>query len=487
MTCLVLVAAVAAAGAPAAGAAPVLEMHADGSVDARTDPFVPAASAPPPPASTPAGRAAAARPKGRPTVRETLASLLTAGALSQEAHDRYIASYDAAQQALGRLRGRRFTELRAVVATLDDLSVRRLLDPSRLPLLFRTLDANRRWWTTGPLLAYGRRVEFAGSELVWQAYPGEGLQIQWLGTFGKANGLFTGKEDRYDARLGALLDEARSLATARAGGIAWEYPFRFDGGRPPWVSGLAQGTALQAYSRAAVRLRRPELFQVARDALGIFRTAPPEGVALQRPAGTHYLIYSSLPKVRVLNGFVQALNGLHDFAALANDAEGRALFAAGETDLRAELPSYDTGAWSLYDPGHESDLGYHRLVRDFLRGLCERLTADGAPDPTPYCRTAARFTAYLGQPPRLALRRARTPRVRRAATVQFTLSKVSVVTLTVRRRGAVVFRASARFGRGAHAFRWGPPRQAGPVAVTLQATDLAGNAATASGALRVAR
>ena len=34
-----------------------------------------------------------------------------------------------------------------------------------------------------------------------------------------------------------------------------------------------------------------------------------------------------------------------------------------------EVPAFDTGAWSLYSRGtvtHESDLGYHTLLRDFL-------------------------------------------------------------------------------------------------------------------------
>ena len=179
-------------------------------------------------------------------------------------------------------------------------------------------------------------MSFSGSRLVWQFYAGEGLQIQWLGTFGKANGLWQGG---YDASLRALLDEALALAAQRAGGIAWEYLFRFDGGRPPWVSGLAQGTAVQAFSRAAVRFGEPRYFEAARAGLGIFREAPPSGVRVATPAGAHYLIYSFAPGLRVLNAFTQALNGLHDFAVLANDAEGHALFAAGEAQLRGELPS----------------------------------------------------------------------------------------------------------------------------------------------------
>ena len=69
---------------------------------------------------------------------------------------------------------------------LSPPSLRGFPTPSRLPVLFQTLDRNRQWWTTGPLLSSGQRVEFTGSELVWEYYPGQGIQLQVLGTFGKA-------------------------------------------------------------------------------------------------------------------------------------------------------------------------------------------------------------------------------------------------------------------------------------------------------------
>ena len=78
------------------------------------------------------------------------------------------------------------------------------------------------------------------------------------------------------------------------------------------------------------------------------------------------------PGLRVLNGFLQANTGLYDFAQLTGDAEARRLFKAGDRAARREIPKFDTGAWSLYSlGGRESDLGYHRLVRDFLDNLCD--------------------------------------------------------------------------------------------------------------------
>ena len=169
--------------------------------------------------------------------------------------------------------------------------------------------------------------------------------------------------------------------------------------RAPWISGMTQGTAIQAYSRAAVRLQNPPYFEIARAALGVFRTPPPEGVRVDTPVGAQYVQYSFAPQLHILNGFVQALNGLFDFASLANDAEGRALFAAGEAQARVEVPTFDTGAWSLYRPGEESDLGYHKLLRDFLRNLCARVS-----EPAVYCTEADKLTSYLFQPPVLALK-----------------------------------------------------------------------------------
>ena len=412
-----------------------------------------------------------------------------------------------ARRLLRKLRGARRAALGAVLRNLDAVAARGGLTVSRLPALFETVARNRDWWSRGPLLSYGQRVRFQGSPLVWQYYTGEGLQIQWLGTFGKANALW--KSGTHDDDLRTLLDAALGLAAQRAGGIAFEYLFDFDRGRPPWVSGLAQGTGVQALSRAAVRLNEPRYFESARSALGIFRTAPPSGVRVATPAGAHYLIYSFAPGLRVLNGFTQAVNGLHDFALLANDAEGRALFGAGEAQLRAELPAYDTGAWSRYSLQREADLSYHKLARDFLGNLCTRLERQATPDPSgssdtggalpvaapatppladpaPYCAAADRFTSYLRQPPvvRLVSQRARAGR---PATLRLTLSKPAYVKLAVMRGDRSVAVLNARLGSGRRSLSWARPRAGRDYEVLLRATDLAGNVASAKGSSTCSR
>lgn len=505
--------------APAASASPLMTLRPDGTTFVRNDRTLPPvqASLPVARAATRPRAASARRPSVRAaatrrTVRRELARMLRAGAIDRATHDEKRAIYTDALRLRKKLRGARRVALGAVLRNLENVAASGSLTTSRLPALFETVARNRQWWSDGPLLRNGARVSFSGSRIVWQHYAGEGLQIQWLGTFGKANGLWQGK---YDTSLRALLDEALALAAQRAGGIAWEYLFRFNGGRPPWVSALAQGTALQAFSRAAVRLGEPRYFEAARAGLGIFRKAPPSGVRVATPAGAHYLIYSFAPGLRVLNGFTQALNGLRDFAALANDAEGRALFATGEAQLRGELARYDTGGWSRYSlGGRDADVSYHRLARDFLRNLCQRMSEDAAraaapaappvtpaggaapvpvpapapaaaPDPAPYCAAGERWTKYLTRPPvvKLVSRRARGGK---PAYLKVSLDKPAYVTLRLRRGGRTVTVLGANLATGVRKLRWAkPPRSARSYQVVLQAKDLTGRKASAKGTLKV--
>jgi hypothetical protein len=432
--------------------------------------------------SAPPADAAAPR-----TVTAELRGLLAAGAIDQAQHNAWLKVYIDAKRTLKALGGARRVQLDGVLANLRDLAARRMITRERAGLAFLTVERNRQWWSNSPLLSYGQRVEFSGSQLVWQFYPGQGIQVQWLGTFGRANALAAARTRT--AELTQLVDEAAALAVPRAGGIAWESLFRFNGGRPPWVSGLSQGTGIQAFARAAGRLSRPDLMETAHAGLGVFRQPPPEGVRVATPAGAHYLQYSYAPSLRILNGFVQAVNGLHDVAELG-DADAGALFAAGEAELRAELPAYDTGAWSLYSQFGEATLDYHKLAREFLHGLCGRLQDDlerqvpSTPDPGVYCQADERFGAYLTQPPVVVLRSSRA-RAKATRRLRFTLNKASTVTVTVTRRDRVIMQRSVRFGHGTRWFDFHPDKS-GQVQVRLRAVDLAGNASEVTGDVEVA-
>jgi hypothetical protein len=470
-----------AAPAPAAADHDVLVLGSDGRVHARQDRALPDTAMPAPPRKrTRPPVVATTAAKKRRTVIGELKGMQSRGEITPEEYALRRADYEDAGRRARKLRGTRAAEMNAVLRTLADIAASGQLTRSRLAPLWLTLDRNLEWWTKAALLRSGQRVGFAGSELVWQYYPGQGIQLQMLGNFGKLNGLWGGREN---ARLAQMLDELLPLAAERAGGVAWEYYFSFGGGRPPWVSGLAQGTAVQALARAATRLdREADVLPVAQRALAIFEAPTPQGVRVPAEHGNHYAIYSFAPNLRVLNGFIQALIGLYDYARLGADPRGTALFQAGESEARAEVPEYDTGAWSLYSRGSsssESTLSYHDLLQGFLANLCTRTKTDV------YCATAERFVQYKSQPPVVAVR-PRTLRGGRAGRVRFTLSKVSNVSLQIRRGGKLVeARPFGAVGYGTRSFGWDVPRRAGEYTVQLSVRDLAGNAAATTATVKV--
>jgi D-glucuronyl C5-epimerase C-terminus len=321
----------------------------------------------------------------KPSVSSALASLKRSGAITATQYTQYYGVYVAAKNSLAKLSGTRRTELGAVMSNVQAMAAGGYFIASRLPVIFLTLERNRRWWTTEPLLASGTRISFPGSKIVWEYYGGQGIEIQWLGTFGEANGYYLSGHENENLRQ--LLSEVLPLATKRAGGIAWEYMFQFDGGKPPWTSGLSQGTALQVLARSWSRFKEPLLLSSAQQALGIFETPPSTGVQVKTPAGSEYAEYTYAPSDRILNGFIQAVVGIYDYTQITKDPLGLKLFEEGDAEARAETPHYDTGAWSQYDQFSESNLNYHELLTEFLQHLCER-TRKGppmstAPAPTP--------------------------------------------------------------------------------------------------------
>jgi D-glucuronyl C5-epimerase C-terminus len=473
-----LVGTVHTTAAPAADR--VLVLGRDGHVRARVDPALPPTSSLPTELPQPA-LARTARttraPRGR-TVLSELKRLLGAGEIDAATAFECRRAFDEAIRTARRLTGARRAELQAVIRNMHDVAARGALTAARLPELFTTLERNRQWWTTGSLLGYGQRVEFSDSELVWQFYPGEGIQLQVLGTFGKANGLWMAKSD---GKLRALLDEMVSLAADRGGALAWEYLFDFGGGSPPWTSGMAQATGIQALARAGQRLGEPVYLEAARSALELFSLAPPVGVRLTTPVGARFLLYSFAPGQIVVNASVQTLVALHDYAAITGNTAAERLFRAGDRQARLDVRAGDTGAWSLYQlGGAESSLAYHELLTGFLRNLCDRTETEI------YCATARAFALDMREPPTLELSTRRV-RARRYVLVRFALSKISRVGMTIRRErdGKVVLSTSATVSRGAHAYGWTVPASPGFYDVRLTGTDLAGNAGSASGTIQV--
>jgi len=487
-----LLAAVATFPASAA-AAPVLVMSRGGHVTRRIDRFLATPAVTPAPAGSGAFAARTRARSQRPqrTVRSELARLYRTRQIDLADYRRYGASFTAALAAVKRLGGTRAVELEAVVENLHGIAAAGQLNASRLPALFLTLDRNRQWWTTGPLLSSGQRVEFAGSQLVWEYYPGQGIELQVLGTFGKADGLYTGGAGNYP-QMRQLLSEMIPLAARRGGGLTWEYYFHFDGGSPPWTSAMSQGTALEALTRASMAFGASSgsggassqppsdsYLRIAQRALPIFTVAPPVGVRVPTALGARYLQYSFTPGTEIINAFLQSLIGLYDYAHVSGNREAQRLFAAGDAQARAELPQFVSGDWSLYQPGVQDTLDYHTLVTGFLDQLCTRTSAPV------YCTTAQHFHADLTTPPALQLLTTQSA-PKTPFAVRFRVSKYSHVGIVVTRGQGTVFLTSAYFPYGVGTFEL-PPLSAGSYTVRLAATDLPGNFNRIVGTLQVSR
>jgi hypothetical protein len=416
----------------------------------------------------------------------------------------YRRAYRQARRARGKL-GRYRGELSAQISILNGIAARGRMSGGRMPALFLQLRRNTQFWSGDPKFparpdierepcspppsgtssGAGSRITFEGSKLVFQYYPGAGLQLQPLANFGMANGLISQCRREPEAcdreGLRQLLAELIAIRSGRGGFITWEYWFHFGGGAPPWTSGMSQGTAIQALTRASEQsiLNDKSYLHVAKTALGAFQKPPPTGVRVRSGRGSHYLLYSFDPRLRVLNGFLQAVTGLYDYARISGDKTARALYRDGDRAARAELRRYDLGTWSRYNEGGgEASGGYHSLVTSFLGNLCTRLKGR-------YCVYRDRFRRYASTPPSIVYTGRSSARRGRALAISYRTDKPTCAIAKVAdASGRTVYRAQQKGSRGSRSFSW-TPRRAGSYTLTLTGLDPLKNKKVVKRSIRV--
>lgn len=417
-------------------------------------------------------RSSAKQRPDRRAVYNALKRALRSKRISTASSRRWRGWYVRAIRTYRHLRGARRAQLGYVIDSVEALALGDMLSPTRMPAAFVGLERNRLYWRSLPFPAARDQVSFKGSEVVYVYFPGEGLQLHPLTTFKKANNMH-GACERQEAScdkagLRRLLDEMESLAVQRSPKfIAWEYGFHFDGGTPPWISGMADATGIQAYGRAADLLGDPHYDEVARKALGAFETLPPLGVRTTGFAGgVHYLQYSFAPRLYIFNAFLQSLIGLHDFGRIAGDAQATELYDEAEPEAREEIPFSDVGDWTRYSyRGPEANRDYHELLREFLASMCTRRLGEL------YCEYADRYRGYQVDPPVLTYSGPEQTVAKQLTSIRFQVSKLSAVEAKVYRGDKLVFDKLATFRRGVGAFAW-RPRGPGVFTVRLGAKEL---------------
>jgi hypothetical protein len=473
-TILVALAAMLLAGVPA-NAAEVILVKGDRAVRVN-DPSVPSkaeiALKMPGGAVATTARARTRAAAGPREDRRAVLRALRSPKLDQAAARRWRRAYAGSVRTYRGLAGARRQQLGYVIDSVEALALGGRLSRSRMPAAFVQLERNRRYWRSLPYPASGDQVSFRGSQVLYQYFPGRGLQLHPLSTFKKANHMHGACERREaacdKAGLRRLLDEMEALAVRRSRRfIAWEYAFEFGGGYPPWMSGMAQATGIQALARAAKLLDEPHYVDVARKALGAFETSPPTGVRTAGPAGgVHYLQYSFAPRLYIFNAFLQSLIGLHDFGKLASETRATDLFRQAEPEARKELPLSDVGDWSRYSyAGAESNRDYHELLREFLESMCTRRLGEL------YCDFAKRYRSYQIDPPELDYTGPEDGTEDELVSLRFNVSKLSAVEVRVLRGSKTVFSRLATVRRGSAAFAW-RPRGPGVFRIELAAKEL---------------
>src|SRR5829696_8985566 len=234
-------------------------------------------------------RARLAALAGRRTVPAALERARLTGSISPAEHRAYRAAYDGARKAAGRLTGARAGEERAVLASVDALAAQDRLTPSRFPAVFLNLRRNTRTWMQASFPTADERRTFADHPAVFQYIPGRGMQMHPLATWGRLNArlrtCLRARPGCGERELRRRLDALSRLGARRGGFVAWEYHYAYAQGTPPWMSGMAQATAVQALARAARAFHAPRYARLAQRALGAFETPPPTGVAVDAAAG----------------------------------------------------------------------------------------------------------------------------------------------------------------------------------------------------------
>jgi hypothetical protein len=163
----------------------------------------------------------------------------------------------------------------------------------------------------------------------------------------------------------------------------------------PWYSGLAQGNGVSMLVRAAIETGDTAFGEAAHRAFQSLELPVSSGGVLVTDPRGHVWIEEYLvdPPSHILNGFIWALWGVHDYARWSRRPGAAALWDAGIRTLVARLDDFDIGWWSLYEApntGHRmlASLYYHRLHAVQLQ-LLHQMTGIAA-----FAERAERFESY---------------------------------------------------------------------------------------------
>ena len=128
----------------------------------------------------------------------------------------------------------------------------------------------------------------------------------------------------------------------------WEYRSTL---RAPWYSALAQGQGISLLVRAYAVTKSAKYLDAATRAFASFlQRIDNGGVAFtDSDSNLWFEEYIVSPPTHILNGFIWASWGLHDYFLATRDSRAQDLLAKIVQTLCANLARYDLGFWSRYE------------------------------------------------------------------------------------------------------------------------------------------
>lgn len=416
------------------------------------------------------------------TVGQAVRHAHLTGVISWTDRRAYEAQLKVADAAARRLPPARARQIRGSLLVARRIAARGRLNPERLAGAMASVRATTDVMRHRPMPRPAERLTMPMDGLVYEFRPGAGVHPHPLATAGRLNGLSAACLHRRQAScrpaaLSRTADDLGTLGVQDGARLRFEYLFPFGRGRPPWTSSMAQATAAQALARAA-RVTGERRHAIAASqafrALVSSSTAVRSGGRVQR-----FSMYSFQPSMRVLNGELQTLVGLADYARISDSRQARRVLSFTARRMVRALGAWDTGAWTLYSAGgREATLHYHRLAAIFARRACEQRLARG------FCPASRRFARYTVEPPRLSIRVASRVTAPRRVRVRLRSSKLARGALVVRGPHGYRRRMPLSLGRRGRSVRF-PVRRAGRYALVASGTAVNGKPDVARALVRV--
>ena len=338
-----------------------------------------------------------------------------------------------------------------LVALQEVASFRNALTQPRALALYGALKANDDYFAKH--WAPADSTDIVGADgVVYRYFGGYCFRFHPLANFGVLNARATSGDVEGTQELADAL-VARGVYQS-GGGVGWEYDFPFSGGKAPWLSGMAQAVAAQAFSRAATTVPENASTYMT-EATAAFRVIP-KRLLTSVTAGPWIRLYA-FSSLTVLNAQLQAVISLEAYASASGDAQAQTLASRMQNAAAASLSRFDTGYWSYYAlPREPSPPDYHHFVVQLLTKL---KTADPR-----FADAATRFSSYEKEPPAFQLANGAVGQVR------FWLSKPATVAAVT---SAGPTKRLALLG-GWHTLTW-QPKRAGVYPVHITATDWNGH------------